>query len=67
MRANSVLRRDPIPAEFLDTAVSESLKLPASVWKQTLAGMIYEDHSTQLNRIKAPTLILWGDNDGIFS
>jgi pimeloyl-ACP methyl ester carboxylesterase len=58
---------NPIPAEFLDTAVSESLKLPASVWKQTLAGMIYEDHSAQLNRIKAPTLILWGDNDGIFS
>ncbi|HEX8423105.1 MAG TPA: alpha/beta hydrolase [Pyrinomonadaceae bacterium] len=58
---------NPIPAEFLDTAVSESLKLPASVWKQTLAGMVSEDHSAQLNRITAPTLILWGDNDGIFS
>jgi non-heme chloroperoxidase len=58
---------NPIPEEFLNTAVSESLKLPASVWKQTLAGMISEDHSAQLNRIDAPTLILWGDNDGIFS
>jgi pimeloyl-ACP methyl ester carboxylesterase len=58
---------NPIPPEFLDTAVSESLKLPASVWKQTLAGMIAENHSAQLNGIKAPTLILWGDNDGIFS
>jgi pimeloyl-ACP methyl ester carboxylesterase len=58
---------NPIPAEFLDTAVSESLKLPASVWKQTLAGMVAEDHSAQLGQTKAPTLILWGDNDGIFS
>lgn len=58
---------NPIPEEFLNTAVSESLKLPASVWKQTLTGMIAEDHSAQLARITAPTLILWGDNDGIFS
>ncbi|HLL70857.1 MAG TPA: alpha/beta hydrolase [Pyrinomonadaceae bacterium] len=58
---------NPIPPEFLDTAVSESLKLPASVWKQTLAGMVAEDHSAELGEIKAPTLILWGDNDGIFS
>lgn len=58
---------NPIPEEFLNTAVSESLKLPASVWKQTLTGMIAEDHSAQLASISAPTLILWGDNDGIFS
>lgn len=57
----------PIPPEFLDTAVSESLKLPASVWKQALAGLLAEDHSTQLAQIKAPTLILWGDHDGIFT
>lgn len=57
----------PIPPEFLDTAVSESLKLPASVWKQTLTGLLAEDHSTQLGQIKAPTLILWGDYDGIFT
>ncbi|HEV7903776.1 MAG TPA: alpha/beta fold hydrolase, partial [Pyrinomonadaceae bacterium] len=58
---------NPIPAEFLDTAVSESLKLPATVWKQTLAGMVAEDYSAQLGQIKSPTLILRGDNDGIFS
>lgn len=57
----------PIPPEFLDTAVSESLKLPASVWKQTLSGLLAEDHRAQLGRIKAPTLILWGDHDGIFT
>ena len=57
----------PVPDEFFATVVSESLKLPASVWKQTLAGMVAEDHSAQLGQITAPTLILWGDNDGIFS
>lgn len=55
----------PIPPAFLDTAVSESLKVPLMVWKQTLAGLVVEDHSAQLNKIKAPTLILWGDRDGI--
>ncbi|MBV9789038.1 MAG: alpha/beta hydrolase, partial [Chloroflexi bacterium] len=41
--------------------------LPASVWKQTLAGLLAEDHSAQLGQIKAPTLIVWGDRDGIFT
>lgn len=57
----------PIPDEFLDTAVSESLKLPASVWKQALNGLIAEDHSAKLGRIHARTLIIYGDQDGIFT
>lgn len=58
---------NPIPPEFLDTAVSESLKVPASVWKQALVGLIAEDHRAQLDTIAAPTLILWGYHDGIFT
>lgn len=52
--------------EFLNTAVSESLKVPAAVWKQALEEMLVEDHSAQLSQITAPTLILYGDRDGIF-
>jgi pimeloyl-ACP methyl ester carboxylesterase len=52
--------------EFLNTAVSESLKVPATVWKQALEEMLMEDHSAQLPQITAPTLILYGDRDGIF-
>jgi pimeloyl-ACP methyl ester carboxylesterase len=52
--------------EFLDTAVSESLRVPATVWKQALEEMLAEDHTAQLSQIKAPTLILFGDRDGIF-
>lgn len=56
----------PIPQSYLDTAVSESLKLPASIWQQTLDGMLAEDHTAQLERIRAKTLILWGDQDVFF-
>jgi pimeloyl-ACP methyl ester carboxylesterase len=58
---------NPIPPEFLDTAVSESLKVPIGVWQQAIAELLSEDHSDQLSEIKAPTLILWGDRDGIFT
>jgi pimeloyl-ACP methyl ester carboxylesterase len=57
----------PIPPEFLDTAVAESLKVPASVWKQALEGLLAEDHSARLSQIQVPTLILFGDHDGIFT
>lgn len=55
-----------VSGEFLDTAVSESLRVPATVWKQALEEMLVEDHTAQLARIQAPTLILFGDRDGIF-
>jgi pimeloyl-ACP methyl ester carboxylesterase len=53
----------PIPASFLETSVTESLKVPASIWQQALAGLIAEDHSASLDEITAPTLILFGDQD----
>ncbi|AKU98336.1 Hydrolase, alpha/beta fold family [Labilithrix luteola] len=56
----------PIPSSYLDTAVSESLKLPATVWQQALNGMLVEDHTSDLHRIKAKTLIVWGDQDVFF-
>jgi len=56
----------PIPESFLDTAVAESLKVPAAIWKQALDGLLAEDHSARLARIKAPTFIFWGDQDGFF-
>lgn len=57
----------PIPPGFLDTAVAESLKVPARVWKDALAGLAAEDHSAQLGRIRVPALVVGGDQDGIFS
>ncbi|MBZ4375980.1 alpha/beta fold hydrolase [Corallococcus sp. AS-1-6] len=57
----------PIPASYLDTLVSESAKLPARVWQDALDGLIAEDHSARLGRIRVPTLIIGGDHDGFFS
>lgn len=57
----------PIPPSFLDTAVSESLKVPARVWRAALSGLIAEDHSARLGEISVPTLVVGGDQDGFFS
>lgn len=48
---------------FVETMVRESLKVPAHVWKATTEGFLEDDFSSEVHRIKAPTLILWGDGD----
>jgi non-heme chloroperoxidase len=56
----------PVPKEFLDTVVSESLKLPARVWRDYLEGAVLTvDHVARLGEIEAPTLILWGEQDAL--
>jgi non-heme chloroperoxidase len=58
----------PVPDESLDTVVSESLKLPARVWRDYWEGVVLApDHAARLGEIDAPTLILWGEQDIIFS
>ena len=55
----------PVPPEFMDRIVAESLRLPARVWRDLLAGMI-EAPVVAPGEIRARTLILWGDEDGVF-
>jgi non-heme chloroperoxidase len=57
----------PVPDGLLDTAVRESLKVPARVWRATFADFLVADFSTELATIQAPTLIAWGDRDEYFS
>ena len=59
----------PVPQEFLDTVVSESLKLPARVWRDYLEGAVLsidQDYVLPLREIDVPTLILWGEQDPLF-
>ncbi len=56
----------PIPESFLDTAVAESLKVPASIWKAALLGLIAEDHGSRLHELRSRTLILHGSEDVFF-
>ena len=55
----------PVPPEFLDTVVRESLKLPASVWQQAFRGFLEDSVAGELGRIGVPTLIVWGDQDAL--
>lgn len=55
----------PVPTGFFETVVNESLKVPARVWKATFSTFQQEDWSTELGKITAPTLIVWGDQDAV--
>ncbi|HEV8420308.1 MAG TPA: alpha/beta hydrolase, partial [Actinomycetota bacterium] len=57
----------PVPPAFLETIVQENLKVPARVWKATMEGLLEDDSSDALDRITAPTLIIWGDQDSILT
>jgi non-heme chloroperoxidase len=59
----------PVPQEFLDTVVSESLKLPARVWRDYLEQSVLSidrEYVIELREIDVPTLILWGEQDPLF-
>ena len=43
--------------------MSESLKVPAQVWRDAFAGLLEDDFASELGSIKAPTLLVWGDRD----
>jgi pimeloyl-ACP methyl ester carboxylesterase len=53
----------PVPAALIDTAVRESLKVPAHVWRVVFQGCLEDDFVGELCRIEVPTLILWGTRD----
>lgn len=56
----------PVPDDFLDRAVAESLKLSANVWRAALAGQLAADYMNHLHLIRTPVLILRGDRDTVF-
>jgi pimeloyl-ACP methyl ester carboxylesterase len=51
-----------VPPGVVDVMVEESRKVPAHVWKQTLAGLL-EACPPASGAIEAPTLVIWGDRD----
>ena len=55
----------PVPQAFFETIVRENLKVPAFVWRATFEGLMADDSFGELHTIKAPTLIIWGDQDVI--
>ena len=57
----------PVPEEFLERVLSESLKVPARVWRDYYEGVLTIDDTARLGEIGAPTLILWGERDAVLA
>jgi len=57
----------PVPDAFFERIVDESLKLPAPLWRLIFDRLLAYDDSAELAKVRAPTLLLWGEQDAIFS
>ncbi|MGH2352885.1 MAG: alpha/beta fold hydrolase [Chloroflexota bacterium] len=57
----------PVPEAFFERVVAECLKAPARVWRSAFEGLLAFDDAGELGQIAAPTLLLWGDRDALFS
>jgi len=57
----------PLPESFFNRIVTESVKLPARLWREVLGGVIRYDDVKEVAGIKAPTFLLWGDRDALFA
>lgn len=57
----------PLPDPFIAGIVSESAKVPARVWRDTLDGLVEYRDEHELGAISAPTTLVWGDRDSIVS
>ena len=53
----------PVPAAFITTMVSESLKLPAAVWQGAVAGFRGDDPSADVAALATPVRLIWGARD----
>ena len=54
-----------VPASFLEAMVVESRSVPARVWRETFRGLLEHHDGGSLHRVTAPTLLVWGDADGL--
>jgi pimeloyl-ACP methyl ester carboxylesterase len=54
-----------LPSDLTDLLVTELLKVPAHVWKKTFSELLEYDDLSELERIRAPTLLVWGNEDAV--
>ena len=55
----------PLPASYAAMALAENLKVSARVWRESFRALLEYDGARGLDRILAPTLLVWGDADRI--
>jgi len=56
---------EQLAPELVDELVIELLKVPIHVWKEMFAGLLAYDDLADIEHIAAPTLLLWGEADGL--
>ena len=56
----------PVDEDFLSRERAESAAVPLHVWTGVLRALTMTDWSWYADRIQAPVLVLWGDQDGLF-
>jgi pimeloyl-ACP methyl ester carboxylesterase len=57
---------NPVPADYIDRERAESAAVPEHVWKGVLEALTITDLTPAAPLVTAPTLVLWGDQDGLF-
>jgi non-heme chloroperoxidase len=53
----------PVAPRLVEAMVTESLRVPAHVWRESFAALLRDDFSDELHRIAAPTLLVCGERD----
>ena len=53
----------PVPDWYLSQRITDGVRMPALVWREALAGLTSAPPPSEVGRITAPTLILWGERD----
>jgi pimeloyl-ACP methyl ester carboxylesterase len=53
----------PVAEGLMATMVDECLRTPALTWRRAFAGLLNDEFESELPRIAAPTLLVWGDAD----
>jgi non-heme chloroperoxidase len=56
-----------IPQDFFEVLVAEAMKVPARVWREAFEHLLNEDLVAELSKIEVPSLVVWGDRDGVVS
>ncbi|MBT2555267.1 alpha/beta fold hydrolase [Arthrobacter sp. ISL-5] len=54
-----------VPAWYTEDRVRDGVRMPARAWKGMLDGLRADTPPTEAGNIHAPTLILWGADDGL--
>jgi rifampin ADP-ribosylating transferase len=56
-----------VPDWYIEDRVDDGVRMPASVWRESLNGLCTAVPPTETGTITAPTLIIWGERDRLLS